>query len=119
MLGSPAIIWAEPLIVFIMGPGFAGAGVALAWSLAGLPLLAISSTYVAILQGQDRARAAAVNAAVFGGLLLCFVAIGAARWGVGGAAAGLTASYLLRVGVLAAMVCRLGDGPVQESAPNG
>ncbi len=108
VVGSPAIVWAEELAVLVLGPGFAGAGPALAWALGGLPLLAISSTSVAVLQGQGRARGAAANAAVFAVLLLVLVAVGGAVAGPAGAAAGLTVSYLPRVLVLLAMVRRLG-----------
>ncbi|QTE28899.1 oligosaccharide flippase family protein [Pengzhenrongella sicca] len=105
----PLMLVAEPLVVFVMGDAYAGAGPALAWSLAGLPFMALAASLGGLLQGQGAERLVAVNGTVFGLLMIPAIAAGAASAGIGGAAAGLGLSYLLRSAVLVRAVARLGS----------
>lgn len=96
----PLVVWAEDVVVLVMGPTFEGAGPALGWAIAGLPFVALSASLGALLQGQGRARFVAVNGAVFAVLMFPAIAGGAFLGGIGGAAAGLGASFALRAATL-------------------
>ena len=100
MPAVPIIVWAEQIVVFVMGPTFAGAGSALAWALVGLPFVALSAPLGALLQGQGRARFVAINGAIFAVVMFPAIALGAQLGGIGGAAAGLGASFAARSAVL-------------------
>lgn len=96
----PVLVVAEPLVVLIMGNQYAGAGATLQWLLVGMPFVALAAPLGAVLQGSGRERFTAVNSVVFGVVLLAGVAVGAGAAGTEGAAAALSASYVLRVAIL-------------------
>lgn len=104
----PLMFIAERLVVLVMGASYAGAGPALAWSLAGLPFMSLAASLGGLLQGQGAEKLVAVNGTVFGALMIPAIVAGALWGGIGGAAAGLAASYLLRSVVLVRAVLRLG-----------
>jgi O-antigen/teichoic acid export membrane protein len=103
---APLLLVAEPLVVLVMGPQYAGAGDTLRWLLLGMPFASLYSALTAILQGTGRERYAAVNGVVFAVLLLVAVAVGALVGGTQGAAAGLSATFVVRTAVVAAVVHR-------------
>jgi O-antigen/teichoic acid export membrane protein len=105
----PLMVFAERLIVLVLTDKYAGAGPALAFSLAGLPFMSLSASLGALLQGQGAERYVAVNGTVFALLMFPAILVGAATAGIGGAAAGLALSYLLRSAVLVRAVLRLGS----------
>ena len=102
----PLVVWAEQIVTTVMGPSYAGAGPALGWALAGLPFVALSSSLGALLQGQGRARFVAVNGAVFAVAMFPAIAVGALVAGIGGAAAGLGASFAARSAALCWVLVR-------------
>ncbi|MDQ2624138.1 MAG: oligosaccharide flippase family protein [Actinomycetota bacterium] len=110
----PLVIWAEDVVVLVMGPGYAGAGPALGWAVAGLPFLAMSASLGAVLQGQGRERFVAINGVVFAIAMFPAIVVGALVGGIGGAAAGLGASFAARAVSLCAALVR---GPSSRSAP--
>lgn len=112
----PVLVLAEDVVVLVMGPGYAGAGPALGWALAGLPFLALSASLGALLQGQGRERFVAVVGAVLALAMFPAIAVGALAGGIGGAAAGLGASFAARSAVLAWALVR---GSSREVPPPG
>jgi len=102
----PVVLLAEDVVVLVMGPGYAGAGPALGWALAGLPFLALSASLGAILQGQGRERLVAVVGAGLAVAMFPAIVAGALLGGIGGAAAGLGATFAVRSGVLAWALAR-------------
>ena len=104
----PLMLVAEQLIVVVMGPTYAGAGPALAWSLAGLPFMSLAASLGGLLQGQGAEKLVAVNGTVFGLLMFPAIVVGALSFGIAGAAAGLGLSYLLRSVLLVRAVLALG-----------
>ena len=122
VLGIPIMVWAEEIVVLVMGEQYAGGGPVLAWCLAGLPFIAMSASLGALLQGQGRARMVAVNGLVFAVVLVVVVLGGALIGGVVGAAGGLSGTYLLRATVLAWAVRSLrpgAPGPAVTPSPAG
>ncbi len=112
----PIVVWAEEVVVLVMGPTYAGAGPALGWAVAGLPFVALSASLGAILQGQGRARFVAVTGAVLAVAMFPAIVLGAMLGGIGGAAAGLGASFAVRVVVLSWALARSSS---MEVPPHG
>ena len=103
---APLVIWAEDVVVLVMGPAYAGAGPALGWALAGLPFVALSASLGVILQGQGRARFVAVVGAALALAMFPAIALGGVFGGIGGAAAGLGATFAVRAAVLGTALAR-------------
>ena len=103
---APLVLVAEPLVVLVMGEQYTGAGPTLRWLLVGMPFVALSAPLAAILQGTGHERLAALNGVAFGVVLLALLVVGALVGGTEGAAAGLSASFVVRVAALAVSVRR-------------
>ncbi len=102
----PLLLVAEPLVVLVMGDQYAGAGDTLRWLLLGMPFVALSAPLAAILQGSGRERVAALNGVAFAAVLMVGLVGGALVAGTEGAAAGLSASFVVRVVALTVSVRR-------------
>ena len=105
LLAVPFMVFAEQIVVFLMGPTYAGSGPVLAWTLAGLPFFAVAAVLAALLQGQSREHLVAVVGVVSAVVTVLAVPLGAVMGGITGAAIALTCASVLRAGVLA--VCAL------------
>ncbi|QJU54582.1 oligosaccharide flippase family protein [Herbiconiux sp. KACC 21604] len=92
----PASFLSETLVVFLMGPEFAGGGTIFALMLVGLPFVALAPPLGSVLQSQGQERFVGFNGTVFAVLTIVLVALGAIVAGGEGAAAGLAVSYLLK-----------------------
>ncbi|UZN04296.1 lipopolysaccharide biosynthesis protein [Cellulomonas sp. S1-8] len=103
----PLALVAPWLLVLVMGEQYASSADTFRVLLVGMPFVALSAPLAAILQGQDRARLAAVVGVVFAVVLLVGVAVGAAVAGPEGAAAGLSASFVARSLVLVVAALRV------------
>lgn len=106
VLVVPLLFVAEPLVVLVMGDQYTGAGATLRWLLLGMPFVALSAPLAAILQGSGRERVAALNGVAFAVVLLLGLVAGALLGGTEGAAAGLSASFVVRVVALTVSVRR-------------
>lgn len=92
----PASLFSEPLVVFLMGSEFSGAGAIFALMLLGLPFVALAPPLGSVLQSQGHEKFVGLNGTVFAILTIAFVALGALLSGGEGAALGLGLSYVFK-----------------------
>lgn len=93
-------VFAQPLIVFVLGERFAAAAVPFAISLASVPVVALAPALGAVLQGRGHERLVAINGGVFALILLVALSLGALFFGAVGVAASVALVYSIKSGAL-------------------
>lgn len=93
-------LFAEPIIVFILGEQYALAAAPFAVLMFALPFVALTSPYSSLLQGRGRQHFIAVVSTVFAVLTIAAIAVGALTAGAVGAAVGILATTIVKVVVL-------------------
>jgi O-antigen/teichoic acid export membrane protein len=102
----PIIVFSSEAMKFLFGDPYEAAGPILAWSMAGLPFLALANPLTAILQGHSYEKFIAANAGVFACLMLAAMVGGALQFGAIGVAAAIGVVSLGRCVVLLIVIWR-------------
>ena len=104
-------LFAQPIVVGLLGPRFAPGAAVLVWQLLAFPFVALSSPLGGVLQSQGFEREVARNGVLFVVVLLPAIAVGVLLYGAAGAAAALLFTYLAKCAVLVLLVRRLLGSP--------
>jgi len=100
LLFTPVSLFADHVVVLLLGHAFAAAAPTFAWTVAGIPFVVLAPPLGSILQSQGKERSVAVNGVAFAVISLSAAAISCAFLGIWAAAAAMTISYALKCVVL-------------------
>ena len=106
-------IFANSIVVWLLGPDFAAAASAFRWALLLVPAIGVLRLLLTILQDKGFAASATLFTLVFTAMILASVAIGTHFWGATGAMAGYTITMWLWTAALALKIL-LAVLPVRE-----
>lgn len=104
-------LFAEPILVLLLGDEFAVAGPVFAWALISIVPVCLAPSLGGLLQGHGYQKFVAVNGIVFAVFTLAGIFWATMVFGIAGAASALAVSYFLKSLVLALRIARLrGNG---------
>lgn len=109
-------LFAEPLLVLLLGAEFAVAGSVFAWALISIVPVCLAPSLGGLLQGQGYQKFVAMNGVVFAVVTLAGITGATVVFGIAGAASALAVSYFLKSLVLALRIAKLRDNGVAGAA---
>lgn len=109
-------LFAEPILVLLLGAEFAVAAPVFAWALISIVPVCLAPSLGGLLQGQGYQKFVATNGVLFAFITLAGIFWATMVFGIAGAAAAMAVSYFLKSLVLALRITRLRDNGVTETA---